>query len=66
MSIADALRLALEHLNRVEIHGEHNIANMSEAIATIKGILAALNKLKEEKHDGHDKQGENLPDRLDV
>lgn len=62
MSITDALRLTLEHLNRVEIRGEHSIAAMSSAIANIKGVLDALHRIKEEQHDGHDEPRTDLPD----
>lgn len=57
MSIGDALREALRHLNAVEIRGENNIAAMREAISLLKGVVIALDKAREEQHDDHDEQG---------
>ena len=57
MSIGDALREALRHLNAVEIRGENNIAAMREAISLLKGVVIALDRAREEQHDDHDEQG---------
>lgn len=62
MSIIEAMRETMKLLNLIEVRGENSIAAISKAMSNVKGVVNALEAVKEEPNEGHDRQGEDDPD----